>query len=122
MQIEINDHRKIFAVQEEFNQVFPNLKIEFYKRPSTHGGHPAKELVKSRGKTLLDCRVTHQAGPITILPTMTYGELKQNFEDIYGLTIHLSRPSTGKIHEIAPVSEAGTLETLDKEALDKEAV
>jgi hypothetical protein len=116
MQIEINDQRKIFAIQEEFNQVFPNLKIQFYERGNTKEGGPGRQLVKSRGKTLLDCRVMHDAGPITIDPQMTYGELKQHFEDSYGLSIHLSQNSARNAPVGTPVIESATLETLNNGA------
>ena len=30
MKIKISDDRKIFEIQEEFNRIFPYLKIEFF--------------------------------------------------------------------------------------------
>ena len=115
MKIEINDHRKIFAIQEEFSQLFPNITIGFYRKSNKSGGGPAGELVKSSSKTLLECRVSHQEGTITINPEMTYGELKQNFEDIYGLTILLSHAQKGNQPGEPHLIEASTLRELNKE-------
>lgn len=38
MKIAINDNRKIFAIQEEFNTAFPYLKLEFYSKPHKSQG------------------------------------------------------------------------------------
>jgi len=113
MQIEINDQKKIFAVQQEFNQAFPNLRIEFYQRPDRPAGAPARQLMKSRGKTIQDCRETHDAGLVLILPASTYGELKQHLSEVYGLTIQLSRNTDTDSPPGTPLSESGTLEELN---------
>jgi len=54
MQIIINDHRKIFAIQEEFNTAFPYLKIEFFSKPHSPGGASARKLMKTNSKTLVE--------------------------------------------------------------------
>ena len=64
MKIQINDHRKIFALQEEFNRFFPNFKIEFLGKPSKVGNPPSEKMVKAN-KTLGDCRVVHNKGELT---------------------------------------------------------
>ncbi len=87
MRIDINDHRKIFAVQEEFCSLFPNLKIEFFAKPSSAGGAPSKELVKHASKTLGECRTIHTKGHLTIEPGMTVADLKRILEDNFGLSI-----------------------------------
>lgn len=71
MNITINDHRKIFAIQEEFNNVFPYLKIEFFSKPHSLGGSSAKKHIKASSKTLGECRIIHNKGTITIQPNMT---------------------------------------------------
>ena len=93
MKITINDHRKIYAIQEEFSTLFPDLTIEFYAKPSKKGASPSRKLVKRGGKSLLECRSTHQEGVIEVVPSMTVLELKDNFRDIYGLTVEVSKKS-----------------------------
>jgi len=85
MKITINDHRKIFAIQEEFNTVFPYLKLEFFSKPHNPGGASAKKFVKHSSKTLGECRTIHSNGKITITPNMTVTDLEQSFGDVYGL-------------------------------------
>ena len=94
MKIAINDHRKIFAIQEEFNSAFSNLKLEFYSKPHQSKGASEKEFIK-HGKTLGECRTIHEDGNITITPHMTVYNVEQNFRDIYGLGVQVFRKAGG---------------------------
>lgn len=93
MKITINDHRKIFAIQEEFNTTFPNLKLEFYAKPHKAGGSSEKEFIKRSSKTLGECRTIHEDGNITITPNMTIMNLEENFRNIYGLGVQVFKKS-----------------------------
>lgn len=92
MKIQINDHRKIFAIQEEFSKLFPRLKIEFLGKPNKAGSSPSAKIYKS-GKTIGDCRIQHTTGELTITPSMTAADLKQILGDKYGLSILILRQS-----------------------------
>lgn len=93
MNIVINDHRKIFAIQEEFSKVFPYLKLEFLSKPHTSSGSSSHKLVRRNSKTLGECRTIHNKGKITITPGMSVADLEQKFSDVYGLTVQLFRKS-----------------------------
>jgi hypothetical protein len=93
MEITINDQRKIFAVQKEFSDMFPFLKLEFYSKSNNGGGAPSAKPMKHISKTIAECRTIHSSGFLTIQPKMTVGELEQAFRDIYGLTIEVYRKS-----------------------------
>ena len=123
MQITINDHRKIFSIQEEFNVVFPYLKIEFFSKPHKSGGGSSKKFVKHNSKTLGECRTIHNKGQITITPNMTVVDLEQNFNDVYGLGIQVFRMS-GKVWLETTVTDGWTLEEQNREgeSLSKIAV
>jgi hypothetical protein len=62
MTIAINDRRKIYAIQEEFNTVFPYLKLEFLAKPSKPGGASSKKFMKHSSKTIGECRTISQQG------------------------------------------------------------
>ena len=109
MKITINDHRKIFAIQEEFNQLFPYLKLEFFSKPHKPGGATSKKFVKHNSKTLGECRTIHNTGEITIVPGMTVSELEQGFGDVYGLGVQVFRKS-GKSWLETTVTDNWTLE------------
>lgn len=114
MKIEINNHRKVYTLKEEFNSSFFNLKIEFYKKPGKPDGPPSKKFVGNR-KSLVECRAVHNSGFIPILSGMTVGELKQNFNDVYGLAIGLLQNQDSS-YEGTPGSEITILEETNSKA------
>jgi hypothetical protein len=89
MKIVINSSRRISAIQEEFSTMFPGLTLAFYAKPSHPGAAPSTKLIRHSGKTLQDCRINSNDGTIEILPTMNIAELKQNFRDVFGLSVEI---------------------------------
>ena len=89
MKIEIDDHRKLFAVKDEFNTAFPNFKIEFFDRPSKSDGTPSGKIMKHVSSTLGQCRLAHNKGTISINVGMTVGELEQNFRNVYEVSVQI---------------------------------
>ena len=114
MKIAINDHRKIFAIQEEFNTTFPYLKLEFFSKPHKLGGASPRALVKHNSVTLGECRTIHHKGDITIVPEMTVLDLEQNFGDVYGLGVQVFRKS-GKSWLETTVTDNWTLVEQNKQ-------
>lgn len=96
MKITINDHRKVAAIQKEFNSVFPDLKLEFHARPSKGGAPPAEKLVKAGAKTLLSCRNLHTKGVLELFPGMSAEEIKENFRDAFGLSVEILPAKSSK--------------------------
>jgi hypothetical protein len=115
MRIDINNHRKIFAIQEEFTNEYQNLQLSFHQRPSKSGATPSKEFVESSSKTLSACRESGHAGFITISPEMTVGELKQHFRDVFEITIDIFHRTGKNTWDHMPVSHAETLGALNSE-------
>lgn len=93
IQIAINDHRKIFAVQEAFNSLLPNLKLEFFSKPHTKDGKHPDKINKEPGHTIGDCRTSHHPGQLVINPEMSVSDLEQVFQDVYGLKIRVMQRS-----------------------------
>lgn len=114
MKITINDQRKIFAIQEEFSNAFPYLKIEFFSKPHTSGGESAKKLIQSNSKTIGECRTSHNSGNITITSGMTVNDLEQRFRDVYGLSVQVFRKS-GKSWLETTVTDSWTLDQQNKQ-------
>ncbi|HWY36293.1 MAG TPA: hypothetical protein VNX68_16730, partial [Nitrosopumilaceae archaeon] len=123
MKIAINDKRKISAIQEEFNQLFPFLKLEFFAKPHKAGGAPSKKIMKHPSKTLSECRTIHSKGNITITPNITVTDLEQEFGDIYGLGVQVFRKS-GKVWLETTVTDSWTLKEQNSqgESLSKSVV
>lgn len=114
MKITINDHRKIFAIQEEFSSLFPYLKIEFFSKPHTSGGESSKKLIRHNSKTIGECRTSHHSGSITITSGMTVSDLEQRFQDVYGLSVQVFRKS-GKSWLETTVTDNWSLDQQNKQ-------
>jgi hypothetical protein len=108
MEIKINDGKKIFSVQEEFNIMFPYLRLDFFARPEGTAGTTKKLMIHGR-KTLGECRTVHNSGMITLTPSMTVADLEKSFRTVYGLGVVVQRKS-GKVWLEVTVSDSWTLE------------
>ena len=114
MKIVINSNRKIFAIQDEFSEMFPGLIIAFYAKPSHPGAAPSTKLIRHSGKTLQDCRINSNDGIIEILPSMNISDLKENFRDVYGLSVEIFQKGGNGSNE-DPVSDNLTFEEINKQ-------
>lgn len=121
MKIAINDNRKIVAIQEEFNKVFPYLKLEFFSRSHKAGSGSAKKYIESRNLSLGEFRTLHTKKNMTITPDMTVRLVEQGFKEYYGLNIQVFRKS-GKVWLETTVTDGWTLEeqNLQGESLSKD--
>jgi hypothetical protein len=114
MKIEINDHRKLFAIQKEFKDTFPYLKLEFFSKPHKVGGPSSKKIMKHPSKTIGQARVIHNKGILTITPSMTVADLEQAFRDVYGLSVQIFRKS-GRVWLETTATDGWTLEKQNKQ-------
>lgn len=120
MELLINDHKKIFSIQEEFNAIFPYLKLEFFSTPHYTGEATPKKSIMPGCKTLNECRTIHNNGSISITPYMTVSDLEQRFQNIFGLSVQVMRRS-GKVWLETTVTDVWTLQKQNEqgEALSK---
>ena len=114
MKITINDHRKIFAIQKEFSEIFPYLKIEFFAKPHQAGGASSRKIMHHPSKTIGQCRIIHNKGTITITPAMTVADLEQNMNDVYGLSVQVFRQS-GKVWLETTTTDGWTLDEQNRQ-------
>ena len=117
MKIVINDRRKISAIQNDFNEMFPYLRLEFFSKPHDVGGSSPKKMMKHPSKTLGECRTIHKSGSILITPRMTVSGLEQNFREVYGLAVQVFRRS-GKAWLETTVTDSWTLEEQNRQGED----
>ncbi len=114
MKITINDRKKIFVIQEEFNTIFPYLKLEFFSKAHKIGEGTSKKDLKNSNKTVGECRTIHAKGDIVITSSMTVADLEKNFNAIYGLNVQIFRHS-GKTWLETTVTDNWTLEEQNKQ-------
>jgi hypothetical protein len=93
MKISIHDLRRIADIQEEFNEVFPYLKLEFFSKRHSIGEGLAKRYVIDISETLGKFRTKHNTGDIVISSDMRVMDMEQLFIDTYGLSIQVFRKS-----------------------------
>jgi hypothetical protein len=115
MKIKVNVDRPLFEIQEEFNNLFPYLKLEFVVKPNTLAEkRNGKNGVANSAKTLKDYSVFHQNKTITIVPEMTVADLEQSFKNVYGLIIQVLRKS-GKAWLGTTITDGWTLYEQNKQ-------
>lgn len=123
MKILINDHRKLYAIQEEFHTLFPYLKLEFFSKSNTSQGCSSSKNIKHSSKSIAECRTIHTTGELEIIPGMTVTDLEQQFGDRYGIHCQVLRKS-GNVWLKTSITDGWTLEEQNNqgESLDKEIV
>jgi hypothetical protein len=106
MKIKINENRKLFELQQEFNTLFPYLKIEFFQSPhATDQGSP-KRLIRNPGRSIREC--ADRSGEMIITADMSVGELEQRFREQFGLFVQVFRHS-GKVWLETTLTDSWTL-------------
>ena len=108
MDIQINDRKHISTIQEEFNSVFPYLKIEFFKHEHEKGeGSPLGDMIPS-DSLIGKWRTVHDQGDIHIEPSSTVAEVEKSFQDKFGISAQVFRRS-GEIWLETTVTDSWTL-------------
>lgn len=95
IQIEINNHQKVFAIRELFTNKFKNLKLEFYAKPHTEDGPHSGKIVRNSSFTIGDCRSGGQNGILLIKPEMTVAALTDYMRDTFGLETEIYKWADG---------------------------
>ena len=91
----INDSIRILDIQELFTEMFPFLKIEFYRK-GVHAGNGTIDIKQpniSKDKTLAEVSTISKNSHLTVSPEMTVSELESFIMDNYGITVQVFRKS-----------------------------
>ncbi|HLZ16621.1 MAG TPA: hypothetical protein VKQ08_06255 [Cyclobacteriaceae bacterium] len=90
--LHISETQSIKEIQERFSQVYPFLKIDFFKK-----GCDGRKFGLQNAKYYPDVKMkdieNHFAGELEIDDTMTVSELESKLFACFGLNAHLSRRS-----------------------------
>ncbi len=89
----ITDQTSIAAIQESFNKLFPNLKLEFYKTEHEAGEASSEKEKWSGAEVIGQIRKTHQSGDLKISGQLQVAQLEKMFHDQYGLNVQVFRHS-----------------------------
>ncbi|GAB4092534.1 hypothetical protein [Flaviaesturariibacter terrae] len=91
MRLPIHDNLSIADLQERFQKAFPNLTIEFYKKPHRARKGSALEDMLDKQKRIGEIRRSGEEGELEILSSTSVRELEQCFHDQYGLNVQVFR-------------------------------
>lgn len=121
--ITVDDNHKISMLQQEFNLIFPYLKIEFFSTANKQGELMINKFTSENDRLLSGYRNRHNNEQIIITPETTVASLEKKFNDIYGLGTQILRKS-GKIWLETTITDAWTLEEQNHqgEALSKNSI
>jgi hypothetical protein len=114
MNIHINDHRKIFSIQDEFSSLFPYLRMEFSDRMRSKEKVISVDHARLSNRTVGEIRTQHNQGDILITPFMKVLDLEQCFKNVYGLTVQIFRKS-GRVWLETTLTDAWTLEEQNRQ-------
>jgi len=87
----ISDNKTIITIQNEFQQKFPFLKIEFYTTPHQIGEGSAEKQHIEGDKTIGEIRKIHNNGDMSINGHLKVSTFEQNFHQKYGLNVQVFR-------------------------------
>lgn len=107
----IDENKKLFMIQEEFNNAFPFLKLAFFLRPSRLESDfiLPRRLFNQTNKTLKECRTVLNDLKVIVEPKMTVLDLDQQFQKAFGIGVLVFRRS-GKVWLETTLTDAWTLE------------
>ncbi len=115
--LKISDNKKVSALQKEFNEIFPFLKVEFFNhRHGAFKGSPKKDILNT-DLLFKQCRKKHTSGTMVIKEDMQVSELEKLFQEIFGLSAQVFRKS-GRSWIETTVTDDWTLARQNKEGQD----
>ncbi len=114
MKIEIIGSRPILAIQQEFNRVFPFLKIEFFTRSHTKGKPTSAKFIVKPGKFLRDFGVPENQAELEITGDTTVFELEKTFRERFSLNVQVFRKS-GRIWLETTATDDWTLDSQNEQ-------
>lgn len=93
MILKISDNQKLSEVRDEFNKLFPFLKLEFFKHKHGVRVGNAKSDMLSSDMTFKKASKKHNEGGIVIKESMSVADLEQLFQEVFGVSAQVFRKS-----------------------------
>jgi hypothetical protein len=117
MILKIDNNKSIAKIQEEFNSMFPYLKLEFFKHPhGIHQGTPKKDMLNP-SLTLKQFSKKNLHGEFDIKEGMKVSDLEDSFQMLFNLSVQVFRKSAGTWIETS-VTDDWTLKQQNDEGRD----
>lgn len=93
MILKISDDRKLSEIQIEFNNLYPYLKLEFFKHKHGVFGSNSKSDLLSPDLTFKKAGKKHTNGIVVVKENMSVADLETLFQDVFGIAVQVFRKS-----------------------------
>lgn len=93
MKIHIEDSISIEDIKKKFHQVYPYLKLEFFKSSHAEGRASEKNDLVKENTLLKEIRTKHNEGDFVFTPDNTVNDVEQGFETLFGVHAQVFRKS-----------------------------
>lgn len=110
----IDDKQTIAVLQNEFNECFPFLKIEFFRELCIKGSSNSKNKMIKTNEIFSRLQKTKQFGKIVFTKQTTVGELEKMFLGKFGICMQVFRKS-GNVWLETTSTDDWTLEQQNEE-------
>jgi hypothetical protein len=107
--IEIFNNRTLQEIQDEFNEYFPHLKIQFYQIDKFYPGSFSELFVESA------FRLKSNSGYLYLNEDSTVSKLKQNILDYYGLKAEIFQVTDLNLWSENPITDNQLLREINFE-------
>ncbi len=108
MKLRIAPNRLISEVQQDFNNAFPFLKIEFFQKRMAQPAYTLQQILP-RDKRVVEGQTALTDGDIEISSAMTVKDLEKIFRDQFSLGVQVFRRS-GNLWLETTMTDGWTLE------------
>lgn len=112
MQIYISEEAVIRDIQDKFQTIYPNLKLEFFRTPHTKGAYSPEEDKISPDTPVEKVRMREGFGWLDISYYRTAAEVEHDFSHIFGLSAQILRKA-GTLWLETMATDNWTLEELN---------
>jgi len=93
MKIHIEDSVGTEDLKKKFHQVYPFLKLEFFKASHEEGEASSKSDLIKENVLLKEIRTKHNEGDFIITPDNSVNDVEQGFEELFGIHAQVFRKS-----------------------------
>ncbi len=126
MEIIINKNEKLKDIQQQFQEHYPFLKIEFYKKGHEEGEGSKPKLQLDSNLTIGEVQTTNKEGLLHIRAITKVSELENDLVEQFGLSAQVFRKSgslwlqTTKTDDWTLAEQNETASEMDKNAAAEE--